>query len=203
MYCTQCHGGTKQVSERLLSRFSWDINSTWRTYCSACIQKWHVSRLQKGLEAWVLFRLACHIRKNVCYFFLINFSFMESHETWCRMIWNWSFRSYHDHFPSSQRECCTHRSVCHQVDGQIPSNRKCRWHPKVTRKRVTTQRQGRYMTLSHLWNKRYNVVEIARATVGHHRRPKTAETVRKRLRELVSEAYGHEDHFFNCFPSTE
>jgi transposase len=51
------------------------------------------------------------------------------------------------------------------------------------RPRVTTVRQDRYIVLQHLRNRFHPASRTASTTIGTHRRPVSATTIRRRLRE--------------------
>lgn len=54
--------------------------------------------------------------------------------------------------------------------------------PRRPRSRITTPVQDRYITLTHLRNRRLNAAETARGTIGTHGRHISGQTVRNRLR---------------------
>lgn len=56
--------------------------------------------------------------------------------------------------------------------------------PRSGRPRVTSQRQDRFIRLSHLRNRHLTATESALNTVGTHNRPIHGKTVRNRLREV-------------------
>ena len=55
--------------------------------------------------------------------------------------------------------------------------------PRRPKRRVTTAVQDRYMTLSHLRDRRQRATETASTTIGIHGRPISGQTVRTRLKE--------------------
>ena len=96
---------------------------------------------------------------------------------------------------ATQQEVATalgiHQPTVHRLPGRLVQFGNTNDRPRSGRPRVTTARQDCLMRLTHLRNRTQTAVEPAITTPGTHNHRISAQAVRNRIRDLVSEHIVH------------